>query len=225
MFNCASSELMSCARNKHAGDRTLLRGCEVIEQRNQRHTQLFAMDDLVNKAMFLKEFGRLEPSWKFLLGCFLYYTGTGEADHAFWFGQNDIPERCEAGHNTGGGRMSEHRDIRQSGLSMPGESSAGFGHLHEAEHALIHPSAARSRNNNHGFSVPCASLDQPSYFLADDRAHRRREKTEVHYGNFDGPVFKLSRAGQDRILHTGFLLVAFESIAVTCDSFEIQHVD
>src|SRR5690349_14979772 len=100
------------------------------------------MHNPVNESMILQEFGSLKPWREILVGCFLDHTRSGESYHAFGFCQNEIPQRSEACHNSGGGRMGDNRDVRLSSFGMTGERSACLSHLHQAKHPLIHPSTS-----------------------------------------------------------------------------------
>ncbi len=86
--------------------------------------------------MLHHELGRLEAGRQVGMGRFLHHTRAGETDHALRLGDDDVPQRGEAGGDAAGGRMREDGDVGQTGLGMAGQGAAGLGHLHEAEDGL-----------------------------------------------------------------------------------------
>ena len=81
---------------------------EIVEQRNQGRAQLLAVHDQVDQSMLLEEFGGLESWWQILVRRFLNDSWSGEPYHAFRFGQDEIAQRSEAGHDSCGRRMGKN---------------------------------------------------------------------------------------------------------------------
>ena len=108
---------------------------------------------------------------------------------------------------------------------MAREGAAGFRHLHQAEHAFVHARAAGRRDDDHGrcSSVPYSIAARDSF--ADDRAHRRREKTEIHHRDGDFVAFDHSVPAEDGVGQPGALLIFFEAIFVSGHALKSQGVD
>ena len=68
--------------------------------------------------------------------------GPGEADEAPRLGQGHIAQAGEAGGHAAGGGVGEVTDEQAALFREGGNGGAGFGHLHQAENALLHPRAA-----------------------------------------------------------------------------------
>ena len=80
-------------------------------------------------------------------------AGPGEADQRLRLRDDHVAEHGEAGRHAAGGRVQQHRDVRQPASRRRAERRRRLGHLHEREDALLHARAARGRE--------------------DDRRHRR----------------------------------------------------
>ena len=61
--------------------------------------------------------------------------------------------------------------LRGGGFVELHEPGGDLGHLHEAEHALIHARTAACRNDNDGQRLRCAGFDEARQLFADDRSH------------------------------------------------------
>ena len=78
------------------------------------------------------------------------------------------------------------------------QRAASLGHLHEAQHSLIHPRAAAGGDDNHGQALVRAGLNEPRKFFTDDRTHRAAEEAEVHHAKCDALVADFADAGDDK---------------------------
>ena len=151
-----------------------------IEIEDQAILHFFARDDGVDQAVVEEKFGGLEARRKFGLSGVFDDARPGETDHRARFGENEIADTGEAGHDTGVSWMGENADVGQFCLRMIRECAAGLCHLHEAEHAFVHARAAAGGNDDDREIFRGAEFDQASEFFADDGAHRTAEETEIH---------------------------------------------
>ena len=120
--------------------------------------------------------------------------------------------------------MREHADVGQSVLRVVGEGGGGLGHLHEAEHAFIHPRAAAGGNDDDGqFLFRCA-LDEPREFFADDRAHRAAEEIKIHHAEPRAVRADFANARDDRVLERRGFLVFLQFRLVGGDTIEVENV-
>ena len=120
-----------------------LSGCaDVAENFAKRAPHVFPGNDEIHKSVVLHELRSLESWWQIGVGGLLHHSGSGKTDHALGLGNDDVAQRREAGGNSAGGWMGEDRNIRAPGLRVSGQRSAGLGHLHETENALMHAGTA-----------------------------------------------------------------------------------
>ena len=107
----------------------------------QRRFQLGARHDRVDEAVVLQVFGSLEIFRQFFPQGLFDHAPTGKANQGFWFGQDQIPQHCETGCDAAGGGVGEQWHVKQPLLAMAFQRSGNLGHLHEAEHPLLHAGA------------------------------------------------------------------------------------
>ena len=74
--------------------------------------------------------------------------------------------------HAGHGRIGQDADVRQLGFGVISQRAAGLGHLHQAEHAFIHPRAAAGGNDDDRQSLVRRRFDQARQLFADHRPHR-----------------------------------------------------
>ena len=67
--------------------------------------------------------------------------------------------------------MREDADVGQVVLRVIREGGGSLRHLHQAEHAFIHPRAAAGGNDDDRQPLFRAAFDEPRQFFADDRTH------------------------------------------------------
>ena len=108
---------------------------------------------------------------------------------------------------------------------MACERSACFRHLHQTEHAFVHPRTARSRDDNDRGVFVGAVFDYARDPFANDGAHRRGEKSKIHYGERDLVTINHSMAANDGIGQSGAFLITFEAVLVAGHSLKTQRID
>jgi hypothetical protein len=104
------------------------------------------------------------------------------------------------------------------------ERGGSLGHLHQAEHAFIHPRAAAGGNDDDGQFFFRAAFNQPRQFFADDRTHRAAEKIKIHHAERDAVLADLAEAGHDGVLERGVFLVRVPAWICKWRAFEAEHV-
>src|SRR5947199_10011873 len=91
------------------------------------------MHDLIDQTVFLEKFGSLKSFWQILVRRFPDHAWPSKTNHTFGFGDDDVTKRSITRHYAGGGRIGEHRNVRQARVGVPGERAAGLSHLHQTE--------------------------------------------------------------------------------------------
>ena len=155
----------------------------------------------------------------------LHHSGTGKANHAFRLGDDDVTQGGKAGGNSTGGGVSEDRDVRTPGLGVSGQRSAGLGHLHETENALVHSSPARCGKDNDGLPLGGGQFNGAGDFLPHDAAHAGAEESEVHDGENHGNAFDARPSCNHRFHEAGLGLVGFHFIQIAFESEGIDRVE
>lgn len=159
------------------------------------------------------------------MGGLFYHSGSGKADHALGLGNDDVAQRSEACCNSAGGGMGEDRNIGAPGLSVSSQRSAGLGHLHETENALMHAGTARSGKDNDGLPLGGGKLDGSGDFFSHDTAHAGSEETEVHDGENHRDAFDVCPTGNDCLHEASLGLVGFHFIEVAFKSEGIHGIE
>jgi len=77
--------------------------------------------------------------------------------------------------------MRQHGDEGEPGAVVRGLSGGGLGHLHQREHAFLHPRAAAAADDDDGEPAGRRKLEGVGDLLADDRAHRAAHELEVEH--------------------------------------------
>src|SRR4051812_42300127 len=131
---------------RRRGPRTFGKELQIVRQ---ALLELFSRDNGINQSMLKQKLGGLKSRRQLRLCCVLDHSRSGEPDHRSGFGEDQIADAGIAGHHSRGGWMGEHTDIRQSAFRVIGEGGASFGHLHQAEHALIHARSAAQIGRAH----------------------------------------------------------------------------
>lgn len=199
-------------------------GHELVEETGDGVAEFAAGDDAVDQAFVAEKFGALEAFGEVLEGGFLDDAGAGEADEGLGFGEDDIAEGGEAGHDAGGGGVGEDGDIGEIFPGMAGEGAAGFGHLHEAEHAFVHAGAAGGADEDDGEVAFGGFFDKAGDFLADDGAHAGGEEFEIHDAEADVAAVEFGLADGDGVFEAGFFLIGFEFGLVGVGAGEFEGV-
>jgi len=110
-------------------------------------------------------------------------------------------------------------------LGVERQGAAGFCHLHQAQHALIHPRATGGTNKNNRHFLLGGKLNDAGDFFTDDRPHRCGEEVEIHDAEADGMAVDFSTASRDGINEAGLLFIASESVGVGRHSLEPERID
>ena len=97
---------------------------------------------------------------------------------------------------------------------MQGQSPAGFGHLHQRQHAFLHARARGCRDDDHAAFLRCGLLDRTSDFFTDHRSHRAGEKTEVHDRDHRRHAFDAQPTGDHRVVQSAALALLLDLFAV-----------
>src|SRR5437660_7960630 len=155
---------------------------------------------------------------------FLDHARSGETDHASWLRNDNIAQRRKAGHHSGSSRVCKNRNVRKPFLAMLRECAACFRHLHQAQHSFVHARATGSSNNDHCTALGSAILHRSRNFLANDRSHGRREKTEVHHCTSNLVAVQNSIATDHSVKKASPLVVFFEPIRIRSHSLKTQDV-
>jgi hypothetical protein len=103
---------------------------------------VLALDDVVEHAVIEEKLGSLESLGELLLDGLFDDAGTGEADEGLGLRDVDVAQHGEAGRRPARRRIAEDGNKRQAGRAEPGDRGAGLDHLHQRQHALLHPGAA-----------------------------------------------------------------------------------
>jgi len=197
---------------------------EKFEEGGDGVLHLLARDDLVDEAVLEEEFGGLEAFGQFFLRGFLDDAGAGEADTGAGFGEDDIAEGGEAGHDASHGGVGEDGEVGEVGLGVAGEGGAGFGHLHEAVNAFIHAGTAGGGDDDGGDFFVGGAFDGAGDFFADDGAHAGTKEAKVHHGEADGEGIEGAGAGDDGVGEAGAFAVLGEFVAVRGLAGEVEGV-
>ena len=72
------------------------------------------------------------------MGSLLYHARASESDHAPWFGEVDIANSGEGGGDPSSSRVGEDGKVGEARTVVPGDGTAGLGHLHQGKHPFLH---------------------------------------------------------------------------------------
>ena len=128
----------------------------------------------------------------------------GEADKRTGFGQNNVTQRGKAGGDAAGGGVRENGDVQQSLFREPGQSRAGFRHLHERQNALLHPRAAAGGKKDQGQFVFPGVLDGQRQLFPYGGAHAAHEKAAVQHAHHAAASAHGAGGCDHRLVHAGF---------------------
>ena len=121
-----------------------------LQQARQSAAQLGARNDGVNKPVVLEVFRGLEVVGQFFAQGLLNHAAAGEANQGFGLGQDQIAEHREAGGHATGGGVGEQGDVEQFSGPVPLQRAGDLGHLHQAQHALLHAGTTAGADHKHG---------------------------------------------------------------------------
>ena len=96
------------------------------QELNQRRAHLAPRNHRVHKAVLLLVLRPLKALRQSLADGLLNDPGTGKADERPRLGQNDVPQRREAGGDAAGRRICEDGNVEKSALRQPPQGGAGL---------------------------------------------------------------------------------------------------
>ena len=120
--------------------------------------------------------------------------------------------------------MGEQGDIEQLSLAVPFEGAGDLGHLHQAQHALLHAGSARGAHDHHGAAPGRGLLDQAGEFFPHHRTHRAPHEAEVHHPEGQGHALQAAEPGDHRIPEAGALLAIPQAIGIGAAIFEGERI-
>ena len=107
---------------------------------------------------------------------------------------------------------------------MPFQSAGDLGHLHQAEHALLHSRASGRANHQQGQFVLGRPFDQTRDLFANHRSHGPAHEPEIHNGQGHGHAFHAAEARDNTIFETGRRLALLQAIGIGPSILEPQRV-
>ena len=193
---------------------------------DQRLPQLGAGNDAVDEAMLQQVLAGLETGGKGLADGLLDDPLASKTNERLGLSQDEVAQHREAGRNAAGGRVGQDADVGLVRLvPQPRQGSRGLGHLHEREHALLHPRAARGADDDHRLAQGDAPLDLPGDQLAGHRAHGPTHEGEVERADLHRTPVDGGTACQVCIGFAGLGLGRFQPCGVGLAVDEIQGVE
>ena len=133
--------------------------------------------------MFQLELAALEPAGQFFTDGLFNDARPGKADECPRFGERNITQTGKAGRDAACGGVGQHADVQPAAAVEPFQRGAGFGHLHQAENALLHPCAATGRKNDERQVLVGSVLNRTCDFFTNSGAHAAHKKTAVQHSD------------------------------------------
>jgi len=174
--------------------------------------------------VFQQEFRTLETGRQVLLCRFLYDAGPSKTDQCRRFRDDHIAQRRKTGHDAGRGRMGQNGNIGQPGRRVARQRGAGLGHLHQAQHAFIHPGPGGGADDHDGHPICRRTFDQLGYLLPDHRSHAGPEKRKIHDPQPDAVRSDAGAPHRDGIAETRLLDILRQFLGVGVGPNEAQRV-
>lgn len=141
------------------------------------------------------------------------------------FGYADIRERCEAGQNAPGAGIRKDGDERDGRLVHEIDGARRLCHLHEAENALLHPSASGAAHAHDRQPVACRQLSASPEAFADDAAHAAAHEAEVDDGEQTLAALDPGSADNHGLRKPCLELGAAQTLGVGLQVDEVEGVD
>ena len=117
------------------------------QQAGQSDAHLIPRNDGVNKTLVLQILSRLKVIRQLFAQCLFNDTTPREPDQGLGFSKDQISQHGEAGCDPTCGGMRQQWHVKQLRVSVALQRTGDFGHLHKAEHPLLHASTAGGTNN------------------------------------------------------------------------------
>ena len=175
---------------------------------------LEAARDAVDHPVLEQKLAALEALGELLADGGLDDARSGEAHEGLGLGDVHVTEEGEAGGDAAGRGMEEHADEWHVGVAEALARGHGLGHLHEAQDALLHTSAAGGLEEDDGEALRGAALEEAGDLLADHRAHRAAHEVEDERAVGDGDALDVALAGLDRLLRARVFLRGGDAIGI-----------
>ncbi len=121
--------------------------------------------------------------------------------------------------------MRQDRDERQTGLGVTRKRAAGLRHLHQAEHAFVHPRAARGGKDQHWDAALGRAFDGARDLVADDGTHGAAEKIEIHDRDGYRVSLNLAEAADHAFVQAGLFPVLGELVGIARRAGELENID
>src|SRR5262245_4592254 len=197
---------------------------EERENTAERVFEVAPLDDQVELAVREQEFRPLKALGKRLANRLGDDPRAGESDQRARLGENNVAEHREARGDAAGGGIGEDRDVRQAAGAEPLERSRGLGHLHQREDALLHPRAARRRDDDHRQVLVDRQLNRARELFSDHRAHAAAEEAELEDGQDRRLPADRRDAADDCLVARGLLGGRPDALAVLLGVLEGERV-
>src|SRR5438093_6973522 len=189
-----------------------------------RLLEVAPVDDHVELTVREQEFRALESLGQRLPDRLGDDPRPGEADQRARLGEDDVAEHREARGDAAGRRVGENGEVRQPGGSQSLEDRGGLGHLHQGEDALLHPGAARRRDDDHWQVLLDRELDRARGLLAGHRAHAAAEEAELEDGEHGGLPADRRDPADHRLVGRGLLGGGAHPLAALLGVLEAQRI-
>jgi len=102
--------------------------------------------------------------------------------------------------------------------------SGDLGHLHQAEHPLLHAGTTRGADDQQRKLLGRGPLDQTRDPLAHHRAHRAPHEAEIHHGQCQTDALNPAEATHHTILQPGRCLAFPQAIGISAPILELQGI-
>ena len=171
-----------------------------------------------------EEFGGLEPLGKGFVGGLLDHPGAGEADHGAGLGDDDVGERGEAGRHAAHGWIGHQGEIGNPGFPEPAKRGGGLRELHQGEHALLHPGAARGRDDQERQVIVERPLDAVGDLFTGRGAHAAAHEGEVETDDHQPVAGQRRFTPADRLVGAGRGAALLDPLGVGLRVLEAEDV-
>ena len=202
----------------------LAAGHQEIHVTDEPLFHFFARYDGINQPVIEKEFGSLKSGRQVSLRGVFDDAWPSETDECLGFCEDQVAHAGVAGHHACVVGIGEDADVGKLRFGMVAECGAGFRHLHQAEHAFVHPRAAAGGDDDDGQTFFCSRFDEAREFFADDGSHRAAEKAEVHHAEGDAMCADHPDTGDDGVLEVGLLPIGRELVFIGRRACEVQNI-
>ena len=136
-----------------------------------------------------------------------------QADERLGFGHNHIGEVGETGVGLAGGGVGQQHQKGGLAAAHPVGRRDGLGHLHQRQHAFLHPHAA-ARHHRHHRLLPAGGVFQGGrHFFAHHAAHRAAHKGEIQHDEGHFHALDFAAPGHRRLGDAGAVLFLGEQLA------------